>query len=75
MMLEKCIRGLAFEVELGEASFAQGRVDSLIISYIRSRTFDETNRRRRDLADAFKIAVPPSPVSGRILDRILSVNQ
>ena len=74
MTTDQCVKGLALEVELGEASYSQHRVDGLIISYISGSHFDETIRRRRDLADAFKIAVPPAPLSGRILDRILGVS-
>jgi hypothetical protein len=75
MTLDRCIACLAFEVESGEASYLQDRVDGLIMSYIRGGDFNEAHRRRRVLADAFKIAVPPTPLSARILDRILGVSE
>jgi hypothetical protein len=73
MTLDQCVRGLAFEVERGAASYSQERVDVLIISYIRGGDFTETEQRRHYLADAFKIAVLPSPERRRILDRILGI--
>jgi hypothetical protein len=61
MTLDQCVRGLALEIERETASYSPDRIDGLIISYISGGGIDETNKRRRDLADAFKIAVWPAP--------------